>query len=64
MMPSQRLSMPVSPRAISNAVFDMSNAPMIVLLKIWVSPKAIHCTMHAINAPKKKMSQMMFRTMA
>ena len=64
MMPSQRESMPVRPRAISNAVFDMSNAPRIALLKIPVSPKASHCTMQATNAPKKKMSQMTFRTMA
>ena len=64
MMPSQRERMPVRPRAISNAVFDMSNAPMMALLKIWVSPKAIHCTMHATNAPKKKISQITLRTMA
>lgn len=63
-MPSQRLRTPVSPRAISKAVFDMSKAPRIVLLKIPVSPKAIHCTMQAMNAPKKKMSQMIFKTIS
>ena len=63
MMPSQSERMPVRPMAISNAVFDMSNAPRIALLKIPVSPKASHCTMHAINAPKKNTSQMIFKTM-
>ena len=63
-MPSQSERMPVRPMAISKAVFDMSNAPMMALLKMPVSPKASHWTIHATKAPKKKMSQMMFRTMA
>ena len=64
MMPSQRESMPVSPRAISKAVFDMSKAPRMALLKMPESPKASHWTMQATKPPKKKTSQMMFRTMA
>ncbi len=63
-MPSHRLKMPVRPSAISNAVLDMSKAPRIALLKMPVSPKASHWTMHAINAPKKNTSQITFKTMA
>ena len=64
MMPSQRLKMPVRPIAISNAVLDISNAPRIALLNMPESPKASHWTMQATNAPKKKTSQIMFKTMA
>ena len=63
-MPSQSERMPVRPRAISNAVFDMSNAPRIALLKIPESPKASHWTMHATNAPKKNISQITFKTIS